>query len=355
MKQADTCRNNHLIKHYEELASLQNVKALKNVNLHLIGIVWDVESKPYHRLLRICSERVVKRGDNHQTLRPDLTMEAEHEAVVGSFLRNWTSPDPALFDSIITVEVESTPLEILSAVVHHLVTPLSLARPTDQAVDEALQAAKEYRTTTPYHPPTAPTGKAIRYFGVAPEIDLPATVKVILQSHPDESAQTFIEHLAKVDRFTFKPHITLAHEKTVADEKAASTSDVPGPDETLWNTCKSLAETPSSTMYEFDITLLVWDDRVMALALDHIHPQSDVGAPELILPDEVALHLHVTVGTKNEEIPAFESRGVVRTARQAIARGVSSGEAGEAVEGGGKVRWVNVEGVHGEGRVKGMW
>lgn len=328
---------------------------MRNYDLHLIGLIWDVESKPYHRLLRICSERVVKRGDNHQTLRPDLTVEAEHEAVVGNFLRKWTAPDPALFDNTLTVQMESTSRQILCEVVDHLVKVLGVGRPSDADIDNALRAADEYRVTTPYRPPTATMGKPIRYFGVAPEIDLPATVEAILSSDPNESAQAFVGHLRTVDRFTAKPHITLVHEKTVATEKEANQSEEAGPAEILWNTCKSLAESPTSTMYDLNITSLVWDDRAMALALDRLHPKSDANAPELVLPDEVSLHLHVTVGTKDESIQAFESRGVVRVAREAVARGAMSGEAGEAVEGGGPVRWINVQGVHGEGRIRGMF
>jgi tRNA ligase len=354
-----TSRNNHIDKHYNELRDLTlNDKSLKLFDVRLVGIVWDVESQPYHRLLRMCSERVVQRGDNHQTLRPDLTMEAEHEAVVGQFLRNWTAPDPQLFDDLISVQVEDTPRQALIKIVDGLVHDLGLIRPSQEDIDNALVAAKEYKVTTPYHAPAVRVGKAIRYFGVAPEINLPATVKTILSSHSDSSATTLFQHLRTVNRVTAKPHITLAHEKRVAAEKEAHPEDdTPGPLEFLWNTCKSLAESTSSSLYAFDITMLVWDDRVMALALDHIHPKEAGTGPDLVLPEEISLYLHVTVGTRDEETSAFESRDIVRIARQAIAAGAKGekGEAAEAVEGGGKVRWLRVEGVSSEGRVRGMF
>lgn len=353
--------NNHIDKHYSELANLENDKFLKNFDVRLIGVVWDVESRPYHRLLRICSERVVRRGDNHQTLRPDLTVEAEHEAVVGNFLRNWTAPDPALFDKLIGVDVEDTPREALDKIVGPLVSLLGVPLPSDQDITDALAAAMEYKVTTPYHAPAVRVGKAIRYFGVAPEIDLPRTVTTILEGCADDTARSLFEDIRKSDRITAKPHITLAHEKVVAAEREAAGQAVdvaspdPGPLEKLWNTCKSQAESPSSAMYEFSITLLVWDERVMALALDRIHPKASEEGPELVLPETIALYLHVTVGTKSEDISAFESRGIIRVAREAITQGKRSGEAGEAVEGGGAVRWVEVEGLKSEGRVRGMY
>ena len=350
-------RNNHIDKHYIELRDLTlNDKSLKPFNVRLVGIVWDVEAQPYHRLLRICSERVVERGDNHQTLRPDLTIEAEHEAVVGQFLRNWTAPDPQLFDELISVQVEESPREVLVKIVDGLVAYLGLTRPSDADIDSALGKAADYKVTTPYHAPAVRAGKAIRYFGVAPEINLPATVETILSAHEAPSATTLFKHLKAVDRVTAKPHITLAHEKHVAEERDSHPDkDTPGLFETLWNTCKSLAESTSTALYEFDVTLLVWDDRVMALALDHLHPKQ--AGPAIVLPEEVALYLHVTVGTRDEETLAFESRGIVRIAREAIAAGQDGehGEAGPAVEGGGKVRWLRVQGVSSEGRVRGMF
>lgn len=348
-------RNNHIDKHYEELAALADEKLLRNFDVHLVGIVWDVESKPYHRLLRICSERVVKRGDNHPTLRPDFSVEAEHEAVVSSFLRRWTAPDPAMFDTLINVDVEDTPRRALDIVVSGLTEALSLPRPSEEEVVDALAAAEAYKTTTPYHPPAVRTGKDVRYFGLAPEIDLPRTVSTILSAHKEASAQVLFDHLRTVDRITASPHITLAHEKLVEAELLEAQDDKPGPYKTLWETCKLQAESPTSPLYDFEVTLLVWDDRCMAFALDHLHPKGD--GPELVLPSEIAAALHVTVGTKNEEIAPYESRGVVKKAREAIASGASgsAGECEEVVEGGGKVRWVAVQGVKSEGRVRGMY
>jgi tRNA ligase len=74
----------------------------------------------------------------------------------------------------------------------------------------------------------------------------------------------------------------------------------------------------------------------------------------LDLPREVKAGLHVTVGTRTEEISAFESRGITRLARERMMQGEREGEAEEAVEGGGKVKWAKIGPLHGEGRVRGM-
>ncbi|OCF45932.1 hypothetical protein I317_00019 [Kwoniella heveanensis CBS 569] len=366
-------RNNHIVKHYDELAAIASSKPMKDYDLRLVGIVWDIASQPYHRLLRICSERVVTRGDNHQTLRPDSTVDAEHEAVIGQFLRNFTSPDPAQFDELIQVEVADMPREVLGAIVDGLVKIIGVKRPSDQEIDIALDAAAEYKPTTPYHA-IGKVGKPIRYFGLAPEIDLAQVVESALAPLPGDevinSARTFLENLKESKRVTSKPHVTLSHEKNVQAEKEAqgdSANAVPGPQTRLWETCKALAEAKYSTLFEYNLTHLVWDKRIMTLALANLRPTASSdskdkkdrveGVPELesVLPADVRRLLHVTVGTRDEEIAPYESRGLMNVLRDAVERGEEEGKRDEVAEGGGKVRWVKIGPIKGEGRVRGMY
>lgn len=359
-------RNNHIDKHYIELTGLADektfAKTLKPYHVKYIFITWNIDDNPFHKLLRLCSERVVTRGDNHQTLRPDLSIGAEHEAVVAMFLHNFTTPAPIYYDEQIIVDVEDTQRAALGKVVDSLVKILNLRRPTEQEIDEALAAVSEYKVTTPYHAP-ARVGKAVRYFGLAPEIDINAVVDDALKTPMTEaaevSARRFITSLRAKGRVTQRPHITLSHNKNVAAEKeAAGEGAPPGPQQIAWDTCTALAETGISPFYDFDVTHLAWDDRTMAFVVGNLRPQE---APdrekgtELVLPEEVKLNLHITVGTQSEEISAFESRGVVRTARESIAKGVQSGEGGESTEGGGTVHWVKVGPLKGTGRVRGMY
>ena len=357
-------RNNHIDKHYNELTAmpfdtkLGTGKTLKMYDVRFIGLLWDVDDLPYHRVLRVCSERVVKRGDNHQTLRPDPTIEAEHEAIVGNFLRAFSSPDPEDFERVIRVGVEDDPLTVLRKTVDNLVGILDLPMPEEGSLEKALETASEYKTTTPYHAP-ARISKTVRYFGLAPEIDLPDQVSSLLKTHPSESAQVFLQSLVHKSRVTAKPHVTLSHEKNVQAEKddaGATSEDEIGPHQRCWNQCQALASDGSSTsaMYQYNITHLVWDDRVMSLIIDTLQPMNQETI-QLEVPEDYAKHLHITVGTINEDISAFESRGIVSAAREGIATGQEEGEADEVVEGGGKVRWFSIAGVKGEGRVRGMW
>ncbi|KAK6908084.1 hypothetical protein I203_102085 [Kwoniella mangroviensis CBS 8507] len=362
-------RNNHIPKHYEELSAIASSKPMQKYDVRLIGIVWDISSQPYHRLLRICSERVVARGDNHQTLRPDPTVDAEHEAVVGQFLRNFTSPDPLLFDQLIDVKALNSPREVLGEIVNSLVNIMGLPKPQEGNMNKALDEAGEYKVTTPYHAP-AKVGKPIRYFGIAPEIDLGEIVENIIQystSFGDkneclESVKEVFDLIKSQGRITSKPHITLSHEKNVATEAEQLAPEgkegEEGPQKKLWETCRRLSEMKVSMLFKFRLTHLIWDKRVMTLAIEDFRPipvdkeggvQVDL---ESVLPSDVKSLLHITVGTVSEEISAFESRGLMKVLRD---NGDSeSGEKDEVVEDGGKVRWIRVKEMQGEGRVKGM-
>ncbi|WRT67884.1 uncharacterized protein IL334_004858 [Kwoniella shivajii] len=367
-------RNNHIPKHYEELSAIASSKPLQKYDLRLIGIVWDISSQPYHRLLRICSERVVSRGDNHQTLRPDPTVDAEHEAVVGQFLRNFTSPDPSLFKEFIDVQVLDSPRGVLGKIVDDLVKIVGIPKPSGEDLDNALDSATEYKITTPYHA-VAKVGKPIRYFGLAPEIDLSIMMKEILSTLPEDdntqSAKSVLEAIKSQDRITSKPHVTISHEKNVSlehEEMAANgAGEKEGPQKRLWETCKILAEMKYSTLWKFDLTHLIWDQRVMTLALSNLRPlpnpndkpstmetERENDAPDLesVLPADVREVLHITVGTTSEETSAYESRSLMKILRET---GTDQGEKDEVFEGGGKVRWVKINDIKGEGRVKGMY
>ncbi|WWC88485.1 uncharacterized protein L201_003396 [Kwoniella dendrophila CBS 6074] len=368
-------RNNHIPKHYEELAAIASSKAMQKYDLRLIGIVWDISSQPYHRLLRICSERVVSRGDNHQTLRPDPTVDAEHEAVVGQFLRNFTSPDPELFESLIDVKVVDSPKQVLDKIVNGLNQIIGLPKPTEEKIDKSLDEAVEYRITTPYHA-IAKVGKPIRYFGLAPEIDLNQIVENILFSSFSiseldkeliNSARETFEEIKSHNRITLKPHVTLSHEKNVAEE-AEILDSKEGPQKKLWDTCRKLAEMKYSTLFEFDLTHLIWDERIMTLAINNFKPikdqndntskKEDVVDLDSVLPEDTREVLHITVGTKSEEIQAFESRGLMKVLREHEKSADPNqifGESDEIVEGGGKVKWTKIDNMKGEGRVKGMY
>ncbi|OWZ44630.1 tRNA ligase [Cryptococcus neoformans] len=382
---ADRC--NHIPKHYDELAKIAEDKKLQKFDTRLICVTWDLDTFPYYRLLRILSDRVVARGENHQTLRPDPTLDAEHEAVVGKFIRDYTPPDPAIFSDIISVNVMDSAKVTLTKVVQGLVKSLGLTMPSEDAINQGLEAASLYKTTTPYHP-AARHGKSTRYFAVAPEINLYELTSKAIEPFRDtekgQSAWSFLDELYKRGRITARPHVTLSHENNVKVEKEEARSRTgapenkddselvrsprPGPEEILWETCKSIATSKYPPLYSFSLTHLVWDDRTMAFCISSLSPvisstpdEPDGAAslsvcPDLdsVLPQATRTYLHVTVGTRDADVPAFESRSLVKVVRERLEAGEQEGEIEELVANGGSVKWIKVGPARSEGRIRGM-
>ena len=379
---ADRC--NHIPKHYDELAKIAEDKKLQKFDTRLICVTWDLDTFPYYRLLRILSDRVVARGENHQTLRPDPTLDAEHEAVVGRFIRDYTPPDPAIFEDIISVSVMDSAKVTLTKVVRGLMKSLGLTMPSEDVINQGLEAASLYKTTTPYHP-VARQGRSTRYFAVAPEINLYelacGAIEPFRDTEKGQSAWSFLDELYKRGRITAKPHVTLSHENNVKAEMEvrnrtgaresrddSELAQSPGPEEILWETCKSIATSKYPPLYSFSLTHLVWDDRTMAFCLSGLSPvisptpdEPDGAAspslcPDLdsVLPQATKTYLHVTVGTRDADVPAFESRSLVKIVRERLEAGEQEGEIEEVVANGGNVKWMKIRLARSEGRIRGM-
>lgn len=376
---ADRC--NHIPKHYDELAKIAEDRKLQKFDTRLISITWDLDTFPYYRLLRILSDRVVARGENHQTLRPDPTLDAEHEAVVGKFIRDYTPPDPAVFEDIISVNVMDSAEVTLTKVVQGLVKSLGLTTPSEDVINQGLEAASLYKPTTPYHP-AARHGKSTRYFAVAPEINLYELTSKAIEPFRDtekgQSAWLFLDELYKRGRITAKPHVTLSHENNVKAEMEARSRtgaceskddselvQSPGPEEILWETCKSIATSKYPLLYSFSLTHLVWDDRTMAFCLSGLSPMASSAedgtvspsvCPDLdsVLPQATRRYLHVTVGTRDVDVPAFESRSLVKIVRERLEADEQEGEIEEVVANGGSVKWMKIGPAKSEGRIRGM-
>ncbi|WVQ72813.1 hypothetical protein IAR50_002373 [Cryptococcus sp. DSM 104548] len=376
---ADRC--NHIAEHYRQLASIASDRKLAGYDVRLIGVTWGLDEMPYYKVLRVLSDRIVARGDNHQTLRPDLSVEAEHEAIVGRFMRNYAPADPEMFETFLELSVLDSARESLDKVIEGLGRIIGLPKPSEEKVLAGIRAAEEYRVTTAYHP--APKlSRPTRFYSLQLEIDLwelaSRAVTAVPNSRTTNGAKAFLEDLRRNDRITARPHVTLSHETNVKSERLergrAAEDGTPleggqdaGLEEAMWQTCKSILTSNYPTLYDYALSYLVWDDRMMAFMLDDLQPvaassSTDKPADDShhigkVLPPTARRDLHVTVGTVSQDVNPFESRLLVRHLRDKMERGEELGDSGEgepATDCGGKLRWLRIQGLRGEGRVRAM-
>lgn len=355
--------NNHLPKHHEELSDLAVNQSFEDHGVRRIALVWDIDSHPYNKALRITSERVLARGENHQSLRPDPKDQMRHEAVIRMFMSDFVPPEGGLFDDTIKLGLENTLEQNLRIAADGLCKIMPrLTRPTDEQIAKALEEAKAYQPSVKKELQGKETPPP-RYYGLSIELDLQHYVEEALGSSGNScrdvkaDAEQFLAHLVSHGRIVARPHVTIVHEKTVAAETApeGEASRSLGPAQRLWNTCEALRQMPSPALFEFNLTALLFNDRVMTLVVDHVRPHVQAHSEddkaerkqqdrqhllhvEQALCEDLKEVLHVTVGTREESIPPFEARGLVEAWRK----------------GDQNVKHVDLQGLHGLGRVMGM-
>lgn len=332
-------RNNHLVQHRKELATTAlkaDHKLQHALPTRLIALYWPIKGSKApaspNEISRICSERITQRGENHQSLRPDPENPGKHEAFVKTYFLHTAEPllDGEV-DGMVELDIRSSVEETLSAVLDGLVDLMGLDRPSDEAVRDACKAMSDYQVV--HKQPGSETIKVIppRYYAIAPELDLQADVQRILDHHfscpspspafPTDPRQFFF-NLITDDRITARPHITLVHEAEVAAERTGVPEEdwkaKPGAHAVCWNQCRGLALMRSMPLFEFVVGHLVWDDRVMALAVEEI--RAPLAKYALKIPEDAQIGSHFTVGTRDQEVNAYEARALVKDFRNGVQR-----------------------------------
>ncbi|TFK49265.1 hypothetical protein OE88DRAFT_1702824 [Heliocybe sulcata] len=303
-------KNNHLKQHRQQL---RDATKSFDTPVRLMALNWSLD-QPLAAIHRICGDRVYARGENHQTLRAD-TLGKAHEDVIWQFLHNAEELDDEEVDVSVEMSFDDTPEQALSKAVDACVNVLGLPRPTPEKIEEALQVAKGYapRMKKPKEkakkaPPTP------RYFALLPEFDLEQVLGRIFDSPGSdvpESAVKLYSTMRDKNRIAKRPHITIVHSNSLPTESE------------LWERCMNIHRLPTAPLLDFKLGDLVWNDRVMAIAVENLQVVSEGDAQqqeggELVskLPYEVREHLHITVGTADRDIAPVEAKALVEKWRE---------------------------------------
>ncbi|KAF9237729.1 RNA ligase-domain-containing protein [Melanogaster broomeanus] len=330
-------KNNHLRQHREALRD-----AVTNMYppVRLLALHWALDQSP-PTIHRICGDRVLARGDKHQTLRADRDWKS-HEDVILQFIRRAEE----LADNEVDVSIEMDIGESLEAAVTRAVDGcvdiLGLERPSQDSIDEAVKVAEGYVPDTSWvkkpgkNPPAPPTP---RYFAILPEFHLEEVIGAQIEEAEDVplDGKAFWRGLVSDNRLPNRPHITLVHK-----------SGLPIGLE-LWELCTVLTQMPTPPLFSFTLGHLVWNNKVMAITVEDFDLVEDPGGDsdrgqerhEFIskLPEEVRRALHITVGTSDPHISPFTAKGLVERWRNGHRAGIGS---------------LELEGLSAKGRVRGL-
>lgn len=287
-------KNNHLQQHRGALRD-----ATRNMHppVRLLALNWPVTELPQATVHRVCGDRVSLRGSNHQTLRADAAKS--HEGVIWMFLTQFQELSDAEVDEVVDMDLEEDSEASIRRAVAACVRILGVPPPSEEKIQRALRAVGAYKpkiTKSDEKKSEASAVKPPRYFGLLAEVDLdevlaPALVDV-----------AFYAKLKEKNRVTQRPHVTIVHQNSLPDGQE------------LWDRCSRLHQVNNPPTFKFRLGSLLWNDRVMAVTVEDLEIDGDgPGGDEFVqkLGDELKRRLHITVGTRDANVPAVEAKDLV--------------------------------------------
>ncbi|KAJ4466316.1 RNA ligase-domain-containing protein [Lentinula aciculospora] len=322
-------KNNHLRQHRTQLRELTQ---RMTPPVRLLALNWSLASYPRSTVHRICGDRVLARGDNHQTLRADTSKSRAHEDVVRMFIAQTEELVPAEVDVIVDMDLEADFLSAVNRAVDGICKELELPKPSPEKIAQGIEKATGYRPATKKDDDSKQKQKEKdpRYFGILPEINLERELSKVFGE--TSTSYTMWMHLKQNKRISQRPHITVIHKNSL-----------PGEIE-LWERCMDLHMSENPPMFEFKLKNVVWNDRVMAVVISDFRVVSESDLEQKgtefadKLAEEVRTRLHITVGTQNHNIQAVEAKSLVEEWRRGKTDGVQVMEISEDVLVRGRIK-----------------
>lgn len=305
---------------------LREATAYENSPVRLLALNWVLD-KPPATIHRICGDRVQDRGENHQTLRAEPRSKS-HEEVIWMFIHTSEELSPSEVDNVIDMELEEDLEAAVRRAAKGCAQILGIPEPSEAQFADALAAVQTYVPATRKPDPpklkdkkklavqeaqvkAKAANKALRYFGLLPEVDIAAVLDARL-SEPDAPALLlkFWEDLKKDQRYVVRPHVTIVHRNSRETEEA------------LWQHCLKLSALAKPPVFKARLGRVLFNNRVMAVTVEDLALDTPAGGGGQegevfvsMLAHEVRERLHITVGTKTEAIKPVEAKAMVEAFR----------------------------------------
>lgn len=300
--------------------------------VRLIAIVWPLSNLPHNEIHRICLDRIVDRGDRHQSLRPVPT--GEHEIVLTKFFSQIEPFDPALnacdspFDDIIEMDITWDLERALDYVVDQLlkidageggIKGIDGKRPSKEAIQQASLEAKGYKPSFIREMNLDGVNKTnIRYYGIAVEVDLPTVLEAFFSGEGKGLDRSTFDTLKEKNRVEKRPHVTLVHnaELTTKEGEKENPKDL-AYSKMLWQKCETITKRWGSDAVNVKLTLgplLCWDGRAMSIQVSKVEYSGTNVNPDDMPDDDRKGSYHITVGTLDNEIRPIEGKWLLESA-----------------------------------------
>jgi len=333
-------RNNHQRRERHQI--IEDVQRVipdaKFVALHYVH-----DRSKYNEIQHIMRDRVLSRGDNHQTIQAGSKSQAEIIGIMDGFMERFEPVNPEkwpdqAFDMVIDLDVAASSRENLHTVVQrmHAEYPKLFQMPTDDQMDAAIESAlSSYRPDIKHEigksgkenkdahkankqgqgqaeTRNGKTTKAkpakIEYFSInLPSSRVAAIIEAVFAQAT--TANQFYQRLQAEHRVQDKFHVTLIHRASIS-QHADQWNKINDQWHQKFSEQQSRDSTPGSdggiTLGTARVQLerLVWDDRIMCIVARLV----DAEINGFVTVNRVA---HVTVGTAAASVKPKESNDLL--------------------------------------------
>ncbi|KND87567.1 tRNA ligase 1 [Tolypocladium ophioglossoides CBS 100239] len=326
-------RNN--AQRHERRQIITDVK-LQHATAKLVCLNFRHDEGSMDEIRRVTQERVIARGDNHQTIHA-ATDRNKFIGVMEGFINRFEPCSPHAhpddgFDIVIDLDPAAgsrTNLETVVTQLHQYFPNLTKEAPSSEQLDAAIEAAIGYKPDFKHSIPdrTNRNGKKAQQQQDAPRekkklleymsVEVPGNAinSVLEQAFRGSDAQMsrFYMQLKQTRRVQSDFHVTLMHRATSKEHPE------------LWQRYWNLHEAAGGTdqkLGDCDLMLerIVFDDRIMAIVVRLIDAE---GKWECV--NRVA---HITVGTRDDSVKPKESNDLLA---RWLDHGVAGGTTAEVV------------------------
>ncbi|KZT54865.1 hypothetical protein CALCODRAFT_499280 [Calocera cornea HHB12733] len=305
-------RNNHLEQHRKQIREV--AKACKVGPVRLVALNWSQHSVPMSTTHRLMSTRLIARGDNHQSLRAKKDDVRFHEEILWKFITSTEPLNEDEVDEVIDMDPTDGFEDNIRRAVKELAPVIGWDIPSEEKLKDAIEAARNYKVDLrkeDQKPSKKEKTQKIRYYALLAEVDLRTFLDDLLAEGTavDPGLTKFWTHLTTKDRVNKRPHVTLVHEADPENEDKAA----------FWADCEKIANSASPPLYEFTVSHVITDGRVMSLVLspDSLCMRPQEGDNALEKPTgagwgaDKMKRLHITVGTGSSGIGNVEGGKLV--------------------------------------------
>ncbi|KAI9105614.1 RNA ligase-domain-containing protein [Phlyctochytrium arcticum] len=316
-------RNNQLFQHRQDLTE-KFKSAYPGGKIYALdwGIEDAIRDKGFPAVMNILAKRVLERGENHQSLTPQRTQD--FRAVIANFLKTRDRLDidteaDAHINQIVSLRLEDS----VHANLSRIVTLLCLEMPTQERFDSALQNAIAHKETVIKKVKDTSGKRDTSYYAVRidPTFDLEGLLSEVFAKEPPGKANFWrsLKDSNRVSAATSKGwHITL-----VPPMKAGKPTDREQDLRKLYaNRIAKYLEDPNAKTFrvathadrgfpvDFEMTDVVWDDRVMCIVVGSLPPDIQ----------HINSVPHITVATTSDAVKNVISNEVLASSSDTINR-----------------------------------